>query len=94
MSTKKIHQTSYDEKQKLWTGLKTRPLYNPEISLGDILLRSMEANGPKIAQVCFTVMNIRYSPENIIDLLLSSIDLSSKGQNSELQISEEFVRPN
>lgn len=48
-----MYRSIYDEKRKQWQGLETRPLYNPEITLGEALLKSMRVNGAKIAQVSF-----------------------------------------
>lgn len=44
-------RTTYDENLKLWFGANLTPLYNPKISIGEILLRSLMSNGCNIAQV-------------------------------------------
>lgn len=46
-----MYRTIYDEVQKQWNGVKTRPLYNPDISLGEAFLKSMQVNAIKLAQV-------------------------------------------
>lgn len=46
-----MFKTSYDEENKLWSGRGDLPLYNPEISLAQVLFSAMELNAPKIAQV-------------------------------------------
>lgn len=51
-----MFQSGYDEKRKQWRGLENRPLYNPEISLGEVLLKTMQVNGSKIAQVNFKIV--------------------------------------
>lgn len=48
-----MYRSIYDDKRKQWQGLKMRPLYNPEVTLGEVLLKSMHINGSKIAQVSF-----------------------------------------
>lgn len=45
-------RTVYNAGETKWQGVKTRPLYNPEITLGEVLLKSMQVHGSKIAQVC------------------------------------------
>lgn len=46
-----MFQTFYNEEQKEWHGVKTRPLYNPETTLGEAVLKSMQVHGTNIAQV-------------------------------------------
>lgn len=46
-----MYRTIYNDKEKLWHGLKPRPLYNPEITIGEALLKTMQINKSKIAQV-------------------------------------------
>lgn len=46
-----MYRTAYEEKRKQWHGIKTRPLYHSEVTLGEILLKSMKVNGAKLAQV-------------------------------------------
>lgn len=52
-----MFRTFYDEKRKQWNGLKSRPLFNPQTTLGEILLKSMQMHGPKIAQVPIVLHN-------------------------------------
>lgn len=44
-------KTYYDSENKLWKGEVLPPLYNPEISLGEVLLKAFTVFGPKVAQV-------------------------------------------
>lgn len=53
ISAEKMSQTIYDEKRQQWHGLEKRPLYNPEATLGGVLLKSMQTFGPNIAQVSY-----------------------------------------
>lgn len=46
-----MYSTTFDEKAKLWYGRNVPPLYNPQDSLGQVLLNSMATFGNKIAQV-------------------------------------------
>lgn len=48
-----MYRTIYDKQRTQWSGIKRRPLFNPEASLGEVLLKAMQVNGPKIAQVSF-----------------------------------------
>lgn len=41
----------FDEKNKIWSARDDPSIYDPNISLGHTLLRSMELFGPKLAQV-------------------------------------------
>lgn len=58
-------RTVYDEKNKLWKGEDVPPLYNPEISLGQVLLKALTIFGPKIAQV-ITYVSICILNKNIV----------------------------
>lgn len=51
--TQKMFRTYFDAQRKQWNGLKSRPLFNPQTTLGEVLLKSMQMHGPKIAQVRF-----------------------------------------
>lgn len=44
-------RVKFDEKTKLWNTCGIPLVYNPNISAGHIVLRSMELNGSKIAEV-------------------------------------------
>ncbi|XP_055325885.1 uncharacterized protein LOC129579744 [Sitodiplosis mosellana] len=46
-----MYITKYDEENKLWSGRGDKPLYNPEISLAQVLFSAMELHAPKIAQI-------------------------------------------
>ncbi|XP_037037635.1 4-coumarate--CoA ligase-like 7 [Bradysia coprophila] len=46
-----MFRTEYDEKEKLWSGLNIPPLYNPKISIAQVLLRALAKNGPKLSQI-------------------------------------------
>lgn len=46
-----MFRTHYSEEEKLWRGDDLTPLFNPKISLGEILFRSLLAHRSRIAQV-------------------------------------------
>lgn len=46
-----MYRTFYDKESKLWSGPDLPPLYNPKISIAQVIWRSLTAYGPKIAQV-------------------------------------------
>lgn len=46
-----MYRTIYEKVQNQWNGVKTRPLYNPDISLGEAFLKSMQIHAAKLAQV-------------------------------------------
>lgn len=46
-----MYKTIFDKENKLWKGHDVQPLYNPQISIAQVLLNSMKVNGAKIAQV-------------------------------------------
>lgn len=48
----------FDEESKIWRTDDIPLVYDPNISLGHILLRSMEQFGPRIAQVTFKFLFI------------------------------------
>lgn len=43
--------TKYDAEAKLWEGPKIKQLYNPKLSIGQVILNMLTLHGPKIAQV-------------------------------------------
>lgn len=43
--------TKYDAENKLWKGNEVTPLYNPKVSIGEVILKALAVNGPKITQV-------------------------------------------
>lgn len=47
-----MFQTKFDREKQQWTGARLPPLFNPEISIGQVILRSLAMNGDKLAQVC------------------------------------------
>lgn len=46
-----MFHVKFDEENKIWSSCGVPSVLNPNISIGHILLRSLELNGPKIAQV-------------------------------------------
>lgn len=46
-----MNSTFYDKEAKLWYGRDIPPLYNPEISVAQALIRAMIKCSPQIAQV-------------------------------------------
>lgn len=47
----KMFPMKYNEESKIWRGSDTPMVYNMKGSLGSVLLRGMENNATKIAQV-------------------------------------------
>lgn len=43
--------TKYDPDLKLWEGPKIKHLYNPKVSIGQVILNMLSLHGPKIAEV-------------------------------------------
>lgn len=48
-----MYRVEFDEANKLWKSHGPPQVYDPSVSLGNVLLRSMELQGSKIAQVSF-----------------------------------------
>lgn len=46
-----MFRAKFDEKTKEWSSLNVAPVFDPRISVANILLRSMCVNGSKVAQV-------------------------------------------
>lgn len=44
-------KVKYDDKRQIWRSYDDPIVYNPNISLANVLLRSMDLYGSKIAQV-------------------------------------------
>lgn len=51
LNKQKMFQTQFDKETKLWRGRDLLPVFNPKISLAQVILRACINNGPKIAQV-------------------------------------------
>lgn len=47
----KMLSTKFDSKNKLWKGNEITPIYNAKVSLGQVILKVLEVNGPKFSQV-------------------------------------------
>lgn len=43
--------TIYDPKEKIWTGTPIQPLFNPNASVGHVILKALQMHGKKVAQV-------------------------------------------
>lgn len=48
-----MFRTKFDENENLWKGLNTPSLFNPDLSLGQVALRTLKMGGSKCAQVIF-----------------------------------------
>ncbi|KAG4069747.1 hypothetical protein HA402_003188 [Bradysia odoriphaga] len=46
-----MYKTIFEKDEKLWKGYDIPPLYNPTISIAQVLLNAMKINGPKVAQI-------------------------------------------
>lgn len=46
-----MYRTIYDEETKMWTGLSKVPLYNLSVSVGQVILESLDRDPDKIGQV-------------------------------------------
>lgn len=46
-----MFSTKFDESTKLWSGREVPPLYNPKISVAQVILDKLDTYGPNIAQV-------------------------------------------
>lgn len=46
-----MYGTNYNKEEKLWKGPGIPSLYNPKISLAQVVLQACKTYGPKIAQV-------------------------------------------
>lgn len=54
-SWQKLFSSKYNKEKKEWYGREIPPLYNPKISIAQVILNSLTAHGPKIAQVCVQI---------------------------------------
>lgn len=46
-----MFQTFFNKENRIWHGYMTPPLYNPNISMGQAILKALELNPLKVAQV-------------------------------------------
>lgn len=46
-----MFKTTYDKNSKVWSGRDILPLYNPKISVAQVLLSALSTYGSRIAQV-------------------------------------------
>lgn len=44
-------KTNYNEKEKIWYGIKEEKIYDPESSLGELIFESLQRQPEAIAQV-------------------------------------------
>lgn len=49
--------TMYNEKEKLWTGLRAAPFYNENLSVGQAILHSLELSPNSVGQVSLSLYN-------------------------------------
>lgn len=50
-----MYRTQYNEESKMWTGLSKVPLYNLSVSVGQVILESLDRDPDKIGQVIFFI---------------------------------------
>lgn len=43
--------TKFNATEKIWMGPEIKPLFNPKVSIGQVIIRMLSMHGPKIAQV-------------------------------------------
>lgn len=43
--------TKYNPVEKLWEGPLIKPLFNPKVPIGQVIINMLSMHGPKIAQV-------------------------------------------
>lgn len=48
-----MFQTKFDKEKKQWNGSRLEIIQNPKTSLGSEILKVLEVNGPKLAEVIF-----------------------------------------
>ncbi|XP_055308228.1 probable 4-coumarate--CoA ligase 1, partial [Sitodiplosis mosellana] len=78
-----MFKTQYDNEAKLWRGRDQLPLYNPKISLAQVILKSCINFGPKIAQVSAD-SGIKLSNDEIrIKMIRAAQNLQKRGYNSK-----------
>lgn len=71
----KMFSTTFNQTTKLWTGHDIQPLYNPKISLAQVLFNAMSKFGPKTAQVSSKNLNlIVYFPQKYMFNIRFSLD--------------------
>lgn len=46
-----MYKTFYNENEKIWTGVRTTPFYNENLSVGQVILHSLESNPNQVGQV-------------------------------------------
>lgn len=49
-----MYKTIYYENEKIWTGVRTTPFYNENLSVGQVILHSLESNPNHVSQVSKT----------------------------------------
>lgn len=48
-----MFRTNFDQENKQWNGVKTKSDFNPDTSLGNVILNSLQVYGSKVALVKF-----------------------------------------
>lgn len=54
-----MHSTRFDSATMLWSGAKSNPVFNPNVSIGQAILWTLEKDPNKIAQVRFRITSSR-----------------------------------
>lgn len=50
-----MFRTTFDAKKRQWNGAKTKSFFSPEANLGSEILKLLQENGPKVAQVNYLI---------------------------------------
>ena len=59
-----LRKTQFDSKTKIWSGRKVKSIYNPDISLGQILYRTLQLNPSNVIQINHTE-NIQLTSDKV-----------------------------
>ncbi|KAL5289399.1 hypothetical protein ACFFRR_009501 [Megaselia abdita] len=74
-----VYKTSFNAHTKIWSGKKVNPIYNPEVSLGQIIHRTLQVNPNNVIQINHTE-NVSLTSNNVFKLS-SRIALSLMKKN-------------
>lgn len=81
-----MYHTTFDNERKQWNGQMTKSDFNPDASLGNVILNALLVNGSRVAQVNYTKNRDRmeYYPVKIL-IFIFQLDMRQHKQSNDIR---------
>lgn len=81
-----MYHTTFDNERKQWNGQMTKSDFNPDASLGNVILNALLVNGSRVAQVNYTKNRDRmeYYPVKILKFIFQ-LDMRQHKQSNDIR---------